>query len=81
MNQAVSSNKAKQLNCKGQRRGKCKLLSKVPRSNPRLECPAVWAVYVFQDLNALVCPQSWQRLGGAFEEKRVHKTKTRMTKP
>ena len=50
MNQAVSWNKAKQFNCKGQRRGKRKLLSKVPTSNPRLESQAVWAAFVFQDL-------------------------------
>lgn len=67
MNQAVTESPGRIVTLKKQRREKCKLLlffSKIP-SNPRLESPAKWVAFVFQDLNVLACPQFWQRLAGA----------------
>ena len=57
------------------------LLFKIPLSKPKTESQAMWAVFVFQGLSALPCPQCWQRLAGAVGQIKLHKTKMPMAKP
>ena len=73
------------LHCKS-RRGKNTnsfllfLFFKIPQSNSRLVFQAMRAAAVFQDLNAPLCPQFWQRIAGAVGQTKLHKTNKPMTK-
>ena len=55
------------------------LFFKIPLSNPRLVSQVVWAVFVFQSLSALPCPQCRQSLEGAVGQTKLHKTKNLKT--
>ena len=82
MNQSVTESPGRIVTLQKQRREKCKLLlffvfSKIPPSNPRLDSPAKWVAFIFQDLHAPRGPQFWKRLTGAVG---LHKTKIPMTK-
>lgn len=56
------------------------LFFKIPQSNSRLEFQAMRTAVVFQDLNAPLCPQFWQRIAGALGQTKLHKTNKPMTK-
>ena len=85
MNQSVTESPGRIVTLQKQRREKCKLLlffvfSKIPPSNPRLDSPAKWVAFIFQDLNVPPCPRFWRRLAGAVGQIRLRETKMPMPK-
>ena len=75
MDQEVPESPGGKVTCENRRDG-----TPAPGSDPRLEPQAMWGPLVFQDLNAPLCPQFWQRIAGALGQTKLHKTNKPMTK-